>query len=334
MKAVYVRSQGPPDVLEYGDLPDPLPAEGEALVRVRAIGVNRLDLYTRAGARGMRLPDDAFPWVLGGDCAGTVAALGDGAAGVTLGDRVAVNPCLSTQPVPRMLGSAAQGSYAELVSVPAQNLVPIPDSLSFEQAASLPTVFLPAWNIIVEIGHLQASETALVLSASSGVGTAAVQVVKRIVGARCIAATGSPEKARAALDLGADAAIDYEQEDLGVRLRDLAPRGVDLVVDPSGARFFADAFGALGRNGRYGICGVTSGYEAGIHLGQLFAKQLRVFGVFMGKTGQLAEIVRAAADGHVRGVIHRSLPLEEARAAHEEMERGQHFGKFVLTVPG
>ena len=282
----------------------------------------------------MRLPDDAFPWVLGGDCAGTVAALGDGAAGVTLGDRVAVNPCLSTQPVPRMLGSATQGAYAELVSVPAQNLVPIPDSLSFEQAASLPTVFLPAWNIIVQIGHLQASETALVLSASSGVGTAAVQVIKRIVGARCIAATGSPEKARAALELGADAAIDYEREDLAVRLRDLAPRGVDLVVDPSGARFFADAFGALGRNGRYGICGVTSGYEAGIHLGQLFAKQLRVFGVFMGTTGQLAEIVRAAADGHVRGVIHRSLPLEEARAAHEEMERGQHFGKFVLTVPG
>ena len=334
MKAVFIRSHGDPSVLEYGDLPEPSPGPGEVLVRVRAASLNRLDLYTRAGLRGSQVPDDEMPRILGGDGAGEVAALGDGVTALDVGQRVVINPLLTTDPAPRMLGTHLQGSYAELVAVPAPNALPIADSVTFEQAAALPTVFLPAWAIVVREGDLQASETAMVLSASSGVGTAAVQVVKRVAGATCIAVTSSADKVRRALDLGADHAISYETEDVAARVREITgDRGVDLVVDPTGALLFEAAYGSLARGGRYGVCGVTSGYRAQLHLGQLFTKQARLFGVFMGSNDELREIVQAAGEGRVSSVIHRTLELSEAAQAHEEMERAEHFGKFVLTVP-
>ncbi len=333
MKALFIRQHGGPSVLEYGELPDPTPGPGEVLLRVHASALNRLDLYTREGSRGTRLDAGAFPRILGGDCAGEVVAVGEGLSEQTLGARVVVNPFLGADPLPRMLGTSAQGSNAELVAVPAANTVPIPSNLSFEQAAALPTVFLPAWGIINGEGALRPGETALVLSASSGVGTAAIQIIKNVVGATCIAATSTGAKARAARDLGADFAVNYEAEDLRSRLNEITHRrGVDLVVDPTGARFFEAAYSALARHGRYGVCGVTSGYEAQLHMGQLFSKELKLFGVFMGTTDTLREIVRAAGRGRVRSVIHRTYPLAEAREAHEEMDRSEHFGKFVLTV--
>ena len=332
MKAVFIQAHGDPSVLEFGDLPDPVPGPGEILIRVHASALNRLDLYTRAGTRGAG-SGATFPHVLGGDCAGEVAALGDGVSTPAVGDRVVVNPLLGINPTPHMLGTHRQGSNAELVVVPAENAVVLPSGLSYEQAAALPTVFLPAWAIVIASGRLQAPETALVLSASSGVGTAAVQLVKKVVGATCIAATSTGAKARAARELGADFAINYEAEDLGTRVKEITRgRGVDLVVDPTGARFFETAYASLGRGGRYGICGVTSGYEANIHLGQLFSKELHLFGVFMGTTQTLREIVRAADRGLVRSVVHRALPLKDAQLAHEEMDRSEHFGKFVLNV--
>ncbi len=334
MKAAFIRRHGDPAVIEYGEMPEPAPGPGEVLVRVRATSLNRLDLYTRAGLHGSAVGDDDMPRILGGDGAGEVVELGPGVAGLEVGRRVVINPLLTMDPVPRMLGTHAQGSDAELVAVPAANAVPIPEGLGDEQAAALPTVFLPAWAIVVREGHLRASETAMVLSASSGVGTAAVQVVKGVVGASCIAVTSTEEKARQALDLGADHAVNYNTEDVAERVKEITGgRGVDLVVDPTGALLFEAAYSSLARGGRYGVCGVTTGYRAQLHLGQLFTKQAHLFGVFMGSNAELGEIVGAAGDGRIRSVVHRSLPLSEAAAAHAEMERGEHFGKFVLTVP-
>ena len=333
MKAVFIREQGDPSVLEYGDMPDPVLGTGEVMVRVRAAALNRLDLYTRAGTRGTRLAAERFPHVLGGDCAGDIVETAEDVSTLQTGQRVVVNPLLAAAPQPRMLGTHQSGSYAELVAVPAANVVPIPEDLSYEQAAALPTVFLPTWAIIVREGRLQSHETALVLSASSGVGTAAIQIVKGVVGARCIATTSTGDKVRLARELGADHVINYSVEDVAKRVRELTQgRGVDLVVDGTGTQAFAAAYGSLGRGGRYGVCGVTSGYEASIHLGQLFSKELRMFGVFMGTTDELRRIVQAAVRGQVRSVIHQALPLQEARAAHEAMERSEHFGKLVLTV--
>ena len=333
MKAVYIRRHGDPSVLEYGDVEDPTPSAGQVIVRVRAASINRLDLYTRAGIRGTKQPDDRFPLVLGGDSAGDVVEVGSGVSDLRVGDRVVINPLLSNDPYPRMIGTHEQGSYAEMVAVPAANVVRIPDTVTYVQAASLPTVFLPTWSIVVREGQLRPHETALVLSASSGVGTAAIQIIKGVVGATCIAVTSSDEKVRKSRELGADHTINYKTEALAERVKEITGgKGVDLVVDSSGALFFEDAYASLARGGRYGTCGVTSGYESQIHLGQLFSKELKVFGVFMGTTDELRQIVEAAGQGQIQGAIHRTLPLQEVGAAHEEMERSEHFGKFVVTV--
>ena len=233
-----------------------------------------------------------------------------------------------------MMGTNRQGSNAEYIAVPVENVVPIPDSLSFEDAAALPTIYLPTWGIVVREGQLQANETALVLSSSSGVGTAAIQLIKGVVGATCIAVTSTGEKVRKSKELGADYAINYKVENLAQRTKELTGgRGVDLVVDSTGATFFEDAYASLARGGRYGICGVTAGYQAQIHLGQLFSKQLRLFGTFMGSTGELRRIVEAAGRGQIGSAIHATAPLSELAAVHDEMERSEHFGKFIIVVP-
>jgi alcohol dehydrogenase len=333
LKAVTIRQHGDPSVMEVSEVDEPMATHGQVVVSVRAASINRLDLYTRAGIRGTKQPEDQFPRILGGDCAGEIAEVGEGVTDLFVGQRVVVNPLLTTNPFPKMIGTHVQGSYAELVAVPAANAVPIADSLSYVQAASLPTVFLPTWSIIMREGLLQSHETAMVLSASSGVGTAAIQIIKGVVGADCIAVTSSPEKIQKAMDLGADHSINYKTEDLAERVKEITGgRGVDLIVDSTGALFFEAAYASLARGGRFGTCGVTSGYQAQIHLGQLFSKELRLFGVFMGSTNELVQIVDAAGKGQLQGAIHRTLPLEEAAQAHEEMERSEHFGKFVVTI--
>ena len=346
MKAVYIEEHGGIEALRYGDLPEPEVGPNDVKVRVRATSINRLDLFTRAGVRGTRIRLSG-PHILGGDTAGDVVETGGEVTGVAAGDRVVVNPRLTcgvcSQCVvgaddlcasPGRIGSTANGSYAEYVSVPAVNVVPLPDAVSYEQGASMPTVFLPSWSLLVRKAELKPWETALVLSASSGVGTAAIQVAKNVVGATVIATTSSQEKARMAAALGADATIDYTAEDVTARVKELTGgRGADVVLDHVGSDAWPAAMAALAPGGRYGICGVTSGYRAELQMGMLFLKQQTVFGVFMGRRGELRHIVRMAERGVVRGVIHKTYPLSDTAMAHEEMEARSFFGKLVLTVP-
>ena len=333
MKAAFIRNHGGPSVIQYGDMPEPKAGPGEVIIRVRASALNRLDLYTRAGLRGTKIPPHELPRILGGDCAGEIVEAGLYADKFSVGQRVVVNPLCRATP-PQMIGTNRQGSNAEFVAVPVENLVPIPDSLSFEQAAALPTIYLPTWGIVVREGRLQANETALVLSSSSGVGTAAIQLIKGVIGATCIAATSTGDKIRKSKELGADYAVNYRVEDLAQRIKELTNgRGVDLVVDSTGAAFFEDAYASLARGGRYGICGVTAGFQAQIHLGQLFSKELRLFGTFMGSTDELQRIVDAAGKGQIGTSIHATVPLAETATAHHEMELSEHFGKFVITIP-
>ena len=212
--------------------------------------------------------------------------------------------------------------------------MPLPGAVGYEQAASLPTVFLPSWSLLVRKAGLRPWETALILSASSGVGTAAIQVAKNVVGATVIATTSSREKARMAVDLGADAVIDYTSEDVTAQVEELTGgRGADVVLDHVGSDAWPAATAALAPGGRYGICGVHVRLQAELQMGLLFLKQQTVFGVFMGRRGE-AEAHRQ--DGRARrhqGVIHRTYPLSETARAHEEMEARSFFGKLVLTVP-
>ena len=346
MKAVYITEHGGVEVLTYGDLPEPTAGSGDVKVRVRACALNRLDLFTRAGVRGTRLRFTG-PHILGGDVAGDVVEVGGQVTRVKPGDRVVVNPRLTCDQCqfctageeelcarPGRLGSTVNGGYAEYVSVPAVNTVVLPQQVSYEEGASLPTVFLPCWSILVRRADLKPWETALILSASSGVGTAGIQVAKNVIGARVIATTSTDEKARRALALGADEVINYAKEDIAERVRELTGRrGVDVVLDHVGADFWPAAMASLAPGGRYGICGVTSGYRAELQMGLLFVRHQTVFGVFMGRKQDLHHIVSMVARGVIRGIIHQTFPLDEAVKAHEAMEARDFFGKLVLTVP-
>lgn len=344
MKAVYITEHGGLDVLTYGDLLEPDMGPDDVRVRVRACSVNRLDLFTRAGVRGTRLPLDG-PHILGGDAAGDVVDVGEQVSQVKPGDRVVLNPRLTCGHCHHCNGGEEEmcvgasgmrnyGGYAEVVAAPARNAVTLPETVSYEQAASLPTVFMPAWTILVRIGALKSSETALVLSASSGVGTAAIQVAKNVVGARVIATTSTQEKALKATELGADEVINYSEEDIAERVSTLTGGdGVDVVVDHVGSDFWPAAIASLAVGGRYGICGVTSGYRAELQLGMLFLKHQTVFGTFMGRNDDLRQIVEMAGRGVIRGIIHETFPLEDAAKAHETMEGLNFFGKLVLTMP-
>lgn len=347
MKAVYITEHGGTEVLQYGDLPEPTVGPNHVKVRVRAAALNRLDLFTRAGIRGTRRRSFDGPHVLGADAAGDVVEVGSEVTQRRSGDRVVIHPritcnqcrfCLAGQEEfcasPGMLGASVAGSYAEYVSVPASSAMPIPDNLSYEQAASLPTVFLPSWTILVRRAALQPWETALILSASSGVGTAAIQVAKNVVGARVITTTSTPEKVEKARELGADEVINYKDEDIADRVKELTDgRGVDVVLDHVGADFWPAAIASLALGGRYGICGVTTGYRAELQMGQMFTRYQTVFGVYMGRKEDMRQIVEMAGRGVIRGVIHQTFPLEDAARAHEIMEGLSFFGKLVLTVP-
>ena len=346
MKAVYITEHGAPDALVYGELPEPAPGANDALIRVRACALNRLDAYTRAGARGARLRFDGNPHVLGGDVAGDVVETGSEVSQISVGDRVVVNPritcrqcrfCLAGEEElcrsAGMLGSTISGGYAEYVSVPAANVVGIPDSLSYVQAASLPTVFLPCWTILIRKAQLRAWETLLIPSASSGVGTAGIQVAKNVIGARVIATTSSEDKARKARELGADEVINYTTEDIAERVSEITGgQGVEVVLDHVGADFYPAAMRSLAMGGRYGICGVTSGYRAELQMGLMFLRYHTVFGVFMGRKDDLRQIVDLAGRGVIRGIIHRAYPLQDAAEAHRDLEALNFFGKLVLEV--
>ena len=344
MQAVYIEAHGGPDVLTYGERPEPQVQAGEVKIRVKATALNRLDLYTRDGGRGLER-EFPPPLILGGDCAGEITETGDGVAGLKPGDRVLVNPrlsCMQCAPClagqddlcrrSRFLGSAIDGSYAEFVSVPAGNVHPITDNVSFVQAAAAPTTYLPVWNMLVRRLQLKPWQTVLVLSASAGVGTAAIQMAKDVIGAKVIATTSSPEKAAKATELGADVVINYKEEDIRERVREITGgAGVDCVVDHVGADFFAPAFASLRSGGRYGICGATTGLRTELHLGLLFSQQKEIYGVYMGTKEDMREVVEMLNRGAVRPVVDRTFPLAEAAAAHEAMEATSFFGKLVLT---
>ena len=196
----------------------------------------------------------------------------------------------------------------------------------------MPTTFLPMWNMMVRRGQLKPWETVLVLSASAGVGTAAIQVARNVVGARVIATTSTPEKAAKARELGANEVINYTEEDVTQRARELTNgQGVDLVVDHVGAEFFSAAYNSLKPGGRYGNCGVTTGYRAELHIGLMFSRLLTVFGVFMGSKKDMEEIVEMLNQGRIKPAIHQVFPLERAIDAHRMMEERNFFGKLVLV---
>jgi NADPH:quinone reductase-like Zn-dependent oxidoreductase len=231
-----------------------------------------------------------------------------------------------------VLGYQSEGGYAELVSVPTRNLIPIPDGISFESAAAFPLTFLTAWHMLVTRANVRPGETVLVMAGGSGVGQAAIQVAK-LHGARVIATAGRPEKLEAARRLGADEAVDHYAAGLVEKVRELtAGRGVDVVIEHVGEAVWDRVLRCLARGGRLVTCGSTSGAHGAIDLRVLFARQLSLLGSYMGTRAELDAAVDALGRGALAPVVDSVLPLEEAAEAHRRLELSAQFGKIVLRI--
>lgn len=340
MKAVRFHEHGGPEVLRYEDVPDPQIQANEVLVRVRACAMNHLDLWLRQGYPGRQIP---LPRIVGSDIAGEVAAVGALVTKVKPGDRVLVAPGYSCGLCRQCLegrdnlcrqysifGALRDGGYAELVSIPEVNAIPIPRDFSFDEAAAVPLVFVTAWHMLFDRAALRAGEEVLILGAGSGVGSAAIQIAK-LFHARVIATAGSDQKLAKARELGADEVINHSTQDIHQEVKRLTEkRGVDVVFEHVGAATWEKSMMSLAPGGRLVTCGATTGADVRIELRYLFGRQLSVLGSYMGSKAELLQVLQFVFRRQLRPVIDTSFPLREAQAAHRRMEQREIFGKILL----
>ena len=340
MKAIVFTEHGGPDVLRYADAPEPRIRANEVLVEVRACALNHLDVWTRGGLPGIEIP---LPHILGNDIAGVVRAVGEVVDWVRAGDEVLLQPGVSCGHCREclrgadnlcaqydMLGYRRDGGYAELVAAPAVNVIPKPKNIDWAEAAALPLVTVTAWHMLVTRAQLQAGEDVLIHAAGSGVGSVGIQIAK-LRGARVIVTAGSDEKLERARALGADELVNYTNADWPKEVRRLTgKKGVEVVFEHTGAATWPGSIASLARDGRLVTCGATSGAEAVTDIRHLFYRHLTFLGSFMGSKSELLDAMRFVERGQIRGVVDRTLPLADARRAHELMEDRAQFGKLVL----
>lgn len=341
MKAVRIHDHGGPEVLRYEDAPEPKPRAGDVLIRVKACSLNHLDLWVRGGLPGLKLD---MPHTLGSDAAGEVVEVGADCGQVKAGDRVLVSPGKSSRRSPYsaagrdnfapdygLFGHHYPGVQAEYIAIPEANALPIPGDLSFEQAASIPLVFLTAWHMLVGIAQIKMCEDVLIIGGSSGVGIAAIQIAK-LFHARVITTAGGEEKMAKARELGADHVIDHYKQSVRDEVKALTKRrGVDIVIEHVGKATWEHSAACLAHHGRLVTCGATTGFDVPFNLGHLFAKHLSFYGSFMGTTGELYDVLRIFDRGLLKPVIDRTFPMSEIKAAHEHLENKQQFGKVVVV---
>ncbi len=327
MQAAVIQEYGPPSVLRLEEFPDPQAGTGEVVVELRAAALNRRDTYLRGGANpAYRFP---LPLVLGSDGAGIRR---------DTGEEVVILPSLGwgeREDAPadgfRILGGPDNGTYAELIKVPAENVYPKPQRLSWAQAAAFPLAGLTAYRALFSRARLEAGETVLVLGAGSGVTTFAVSLAHQ-AGAHVIVTSSSDEKLERARELGAEAGVSYTAGDWVEEVRALTDgAGVDVVVDSAGATW-PDSLRCLRPGGRLAVFGATAGAEVTLGVRPIYFGQFSILGTTMGSPRDFAALLAVIERGSWTPVIDSVRPLAEAAAAHERMEAGAHFGKLVLDV--
>ena len=322
MRAIVASEPGGPDVLRLTEVPDAVAVPGEVLVRVAATAINRADLLQRMG---FYPPPPGASDIIGLECSGTVAALGDGVTGWSVGDQVCA--------------LLAGGGYAELVAVPAGQLMPVPAGVSLVDAAALPEVACTVWPNVFVSGGLQAGERFLVHGGAGGIGTFAIQLASAL-GAKVFATAGSPEKLRACAELGADVTINYRDEDFVAVLKE--DGGADVILDVMGAAYLGRNVDALATDGRLVVIGLQGGTKGELDLNALMRKRGTIIATTLRarpeaeKAAICASVVEhvwpLVADGQVGPVVHTRLPMDEAARAHALVESGDHIGKVLLTL--
>ncbi|HYX88565.1 MAG TPA: zinc-binding dehydrogenase [Gaiellaceae bacterium] len=319
MRAIRIHEDGGPEVLRYEDAPDPEPAPGEVLVRLRAASLNHLDLWIRKG-----LPSVPKPRILGADGAGTRE---------DTGEAVVINPGIERGEKILVVGEHIDGTHAELVAVPEANVYPIPERLSVEEAAAFPLVFETAYRLLVTKARLAEGEWVLIWGIGSGVGTAGLAIAKAI-GARALVTSSSDEKLARARELGADAAVNHATGDVLAAVMEATDgAGVEVVLEHVGQATWQTSLQAARANGRIAVCGATTGANPPAALHRIWWKQLTIYGSTMGTKEDFEGAYELVVSRRARPALDSVFALAEARAAHERLEAGEQFGKIVLTIP-
>jgi NADPH:quinone reductase-like Zn-dependent oxidoreductase len=319
VKAVRIHEDGGPEVLRYEDAPDPVPGTGQVLIELRAASLNHLDLWVRKG-----LPSVPKPRILGADGAGVIAGTDE---------RVVINPGIEHDGRIAVIGEHMDGTHAELVAVPREYVHPIPDALSFEEAAAFPLVFETAYRMLVTKARLQPDEWVLIWGIGGGVATAALAIAKA-VGARTVVTSSSDSKLARARELGADEAVNHDAEDVPARVKEITGGGAHVVVEHVGEATWARSLNAVRQEGRVVVCGATTGPNPPANLHRIWWKQLAVLGSTMGTRADFQGAYDLIAAGKAKPVVDEVFPLAEARAAHERLEAGEQLGKIILRIPG
>jgi zinc-binding alcohol dehydrogenase/oxidoreductase len=316
MKAIRIHEDGGPDVLRFEDAPEPEPRDGEALVELRAASLNHLDVWVRKG-----MPSVPKPRILGADGAGVIAGTGE---------RVVINPAIISNGKMHIVGETMDGTHAERIALPRAYLHPIPDGLSFEEAAAFPLVFLTAYRMLVTRAALQQGEWVLIWGIGGGVATAALAVAKAL-GAHAIVTSSSDEKLERARGLGADAVVNHATGDVVAAVKEQTGGGAHVIVDDVGDATWKRTLEAARAEARVVVCGATTGPNPPAALHRIWWKQLSILGSSMGTPEDFQGVYDLIAAGKARPVVDRVFPLAEARAAHERLEAGEQLGKIVLV---
>lgn len=343
MKAVLFHTHGGPEVLEYSDFPEPQPKPGEALVRLRAAALNRVDVFVRNGWAGLKLE---YPHIPGADGAGDVIALGDSTSEFKIGDRVVINANLGCGECEycqsgrdnlcrnwHLLGETTRGTYCEYISLPVRQLYKIPNGFDYHKAAASALVYQTAWHSLVRRGEIKAGETVLVVGAGGGVNSASIQIAKYL-GARVIVIGSNSQKLEQAQAIGADILIDRSKAEDWSKAVFLATekRGVDAVVDNVGTTF-PMSLRALKKGGRLLTVGNSAAPRFEIDNRFIFGKHLSILGSTMSSLAEFREVMDLIFAGKLHPILDKTFALKDAAIAQERLWNGENFGKITLDIP-
>ncbi len=345
MKVIRIHEHGGVDKLRYEDAPEPkLSSPTDAVVKLRAASLNRIDILIR---RGLTEKEASFPRILGTDGAGIAVEVGKQVKNIKPGDAVCLYPasgcggcgfCITDRefmcPQIRMLGESEDGTYAEVVRVPARNCFPIPANLSFEEAAALPSAYTTVWRMLVTNAELKHGEHVLIRGTGGGIATAALQVAAHL-GTHIIVTSCDDGKLERAKKLGAEHVINYTRSDFAKEARQMTgKRGVDVVVDCVGGEGWVKSLAALAKGGRLVTCGATDGAAPQTDIRRIFWNDLNIFGSTLGDRNEFQQALNFVQTSGTQPIIDEIFPLRDAAAAQQRMENGRQFGKIVLCTDG